>query len=898
MKTKTLLGNRYRLETEVARGAIGAVWRSYDEQTGQWVAVKVMRSEAAEVPELVDGFLGEAELLAGLDHPSVIRVHNLITGKGLLAIAMELVAGPDLRRRLRSDGPLPPAVAAEVVAQVADALAYVHAAGIVHGDVKPGNLLVPLDGGPVRLADFGVARRLDQPAGPTHATPEYVAPEVVSGGLPSPASDVYALGVVLFELICGRSPYRGGSPNDVLRRHADCVPVPPPGMPAALWPIIEACMELDPRMRPAAASIVGRLRVAEGALDGFEPLPRLPAEAVTFWVRSAEQTAPVSAPVRRVDWVPLPTAPTSPAAASAALMMAVPIKDLPTEPNGLPLGEMPTQAQGPGAFAASVRQDVADLPTAPNGIDAADVEPPTEIIVAPAAAAEEQPFAATGEPTDEAPAAADSDSDSDSDSEDPTVVVHEAPTAAVPVPEEPTVVVVSEEPPVAAVPVLEEPTVVVVSEEPPVAAVPVLEEPTVVVVSEEPPVAAVPDSEEPPAAVAEEPTVVVLAKPVEAQPAGALAALNKALAAPPAGDAVAAQEGGVLEAAGPVAEVAPAADLGHVVEVDPVADEALGAEPGPADEAGGPALVTDVPLWGGDTPEQDGNATPVAELDEPPAAEAFTAVLTPGIPHQRAAHPSVPDTVPADAIPVGAAPGGDRRSDAAVPAAAEEPSTDVVVPAAWPVLPDRANAPTGPRLDAPEDPWNALPTEVLASSASPQAGYGPPVGQELPAGHESPAAPDGLSWLRAASDESAEPAGDGVTGRSADTPADGAGRSDRRVLAGVAGAALLLILLGIGGVLLSGAFDGDGRRPAPVNATTPTGDSGASPAPSAGPSGDASPSGEPSTDGSTAPGGGGKTPTKRPSTVPSPTRSLPGIGDPLPPFPTMPSFPPPPKFPS
>ncbi|HTJ35645.1 MAG TPA: protein kinase [Dactylosporangium sp.] len=347
---KTLLGNRYRLESEVARGAIGAVWRAYDTQANEWVAVKILRPEAAEVPELKDGFLGEAELLAGLEHPSVIRVKNLVTDRGVLAIAMELVAGPDLRRRLRAEGPLPPAVAAEVVAQVADALAYVHAAGIVHGDVKPGNLLVPTDGGPVRLADFGVARRLDRPAGPTHATPEYVSPEVVAGSIPSPAADVYALGVVLFELICGRSPYRGGSPNEVLRRHADCVAVPPPGMPAALWPVIEACMEIDPRMRPTAASIVGRLRAAEGALDGFEPLPRLPAEAVTFWQRSAEQTAPVQAPVRRVDWVPLPTAPTSPAAASAALMMAVPIGELPTEPHGV--ADLPTEQHG-----------VADLPT-------------------------------------------------------------------------------------------------------------------------------------------------------------------------------------------------------------------------------------------------------------------------------------------------------------------------------------------------------------------------------------------------------------------------------------------------------------------------------------------------------------------------------------------------------
>ncbi|GAA2386522.1 serine/threonine-protein kinase [Dactylosporangium salmoneum] len=399
MKTataKTIVGNRYRLESEVARGAIGAVWRAYDTQASEWVAVKVLRPEAAEVPELKDGFLGEAELLAGLEHPSVIRVKNLVTDKSMLAIAMELVAGPDLRRRLRAEGPLPPAVAAEVVAQIADALAYVHANGIVHGDVKPGNLLVPTDGGPVRLADFGVARRLDRPAGPTHATPEYVAPEVVAGGSPSPASDVYALGVVLFELICGRSPYRGGSPNDVLRRHADCVPVPPPGMPAALWPVIEACMELDPRMRPTAASIVGRLRAAEGALDGFEPLPRLAAEAVTFWQRSAELTAPMQAPVRRVDWVPLPTAPTSPAAASAALMMAVPIEDLPTEvlagvPQEPPTTVVSDSAGVPSVDAASdsagspgVPSDAAGVPSVDALFDSAgSSDLPTEVLAAP-----------------------------------------------------------------------------------------------------------------------------------------------------------------------------------------------------------------------------------------------------------------------------------------------------------------------------------------------------------------------------------------------------------------------------------------------------------------------------------------------------------------------------------
>jgi serine/threonine-protein kinase len=399
-----MLGRRYKLETEIARGAIGVVWRALDTETGERVAVKRLRPEAADIPELVDGFLGEVEILAGLDHPSVIRVRNLITDESDLALVMDLVPGPDLRRRLRAEGPLPPAVAAEVAGQVASALAYVHANHLVHGDVKPGNILVPLDGTPVRLADVGVARRLDRPAGITHATPEYVAPEVVAGGAPSPASDVYALGLVIFELICGRSPYRGGSPNEVLRRHSECVPVPPPGMPAVLWPVIAACVALDPRMRPDAASVVNRLRTAEAALDGFEPLPRLPAEAVTFWARSAEQTAPVQFPVRRVDWVPLPvplpSSPVSPAAASAHLMVAMPLSpagpaapELPTVPSapaamieGSPApGELPTVETPAGSPAAAspvepatVEQSVAaEPPTVPSPSVAPPAEPST-----------------------------------------------------------------------------------------------------------------------------------------------------------------------------------------------------------------------------------------------------------------------------------------------------------------------------------------------------------------------------------------------------------------------------------------------------------------------------------------------------------------------------------------
>lgn len=295
---------RYELEAELARGAMGTVWRALDTCRGDRVAVKLLRPGTAAQPELVDRFLTEAELLADLDHPSIVRVRDLVPAYGGYALVLELVHGADLRQRLRSDGTLPPAVAAEVVAQVADALAYLHGRGIVHGDVKPGNILVPADGAPVRLADFGAARRL--PAGPcalpaapcpppepgppaprVHATPEYAAPELVAGWTASPASDVYALGILLYELLSGRSPYRGGSAEEVLMRHATCTPVPPWGMPERVWPVILACTAPDPAHRPATATIANRLRGLEPLLDGLPALPALPVDAVTWWPRTA-----------------------------------------------------------------------------------------------------------------------------------------------------------------------------------------------------------------------------------------------------------------------------------------------------------------------------------------------------------------------------------------------------------------------------------------------------------------------------------------------------------------------------------------------------------------------------------------------------------------------------------
>ncbi|GAA4204019.1 serine/threonine-protein kinase [Actinocatenispora rupis] len=273
------LEQRYVLRDEIASGAAGTVWSAEDRATGAEVAVKLLHREVAGQADVVAAFREEARVLAELDHPGVVRVRELTQASdGQLALVMDLVAGTDLRRLLVADGPLAPGAAASVLAQVCAALAAVHAAGIVHGDIKPGNILVPAPAGSpgVRLVDFGVAHRIQRPAGATHATPEYVAPEVVDGRPPMPASDVYGIGIVAYEMLSGRSPYRGGSVDEVLHKHHRWTAVRLPGVPEGLWRLIASCLELDPADRPGAAELSGRLAALAPELSGLPPLPASP----------------------------------------------------------------------------------------------------------------------------------------------------------------------------------------------------------------------------------------------------------------------------------------------------------------------------------------------------------------------------------------------------------------------------------------------------------------------------------------------------------------------------------------------------------------------------------------------------------------------------------------------
>jgi serine/threonine-protein kinase len=289
----TIEDRSYELIEEIGRGAAATVWRGRDRASGREVAVKVLHEEQMEQSKAVARFLQERSILLGLRHDNIVRVRDLIvTRDGTLALVMDLVNGGNLRDYLAQRGTLPVAEAAALLAQVADGLNAAHLRSVVHRDLKPDNVLVDraLDGSPrARLTDFGIARVLDAPgmttSGAIVGTPNYMAPEMIQGGLPGPAVDVYALGMMFYELLVGRPPYSDQLQSTILVRHLRGAPRRRAGIPKPAWTLIQACLERDPTRRPSAAALAVALRgVALGA-TGMVALPRLAEDTGRFAVR-------------------------------------------------------------------------------------------------------------------------------------------------------------------------------------------------------------------------------------------------------------------------------------------------------------------------------------------------------------------------------------------------------------------------------------------------------------------------------------------------------------------------------------------------------------------------------------------------------------------------------------
>ncbi|MFC3577924.1 serine/threonine-protein kinase [Streptomyces yaanensis] len=275
------IGSRYTANQILGRGSAGTVWLG--EGPDGPVAIKLLREDLASDQELVGRFVQERTALLGLDHPNVVSVRDLVVDGNDLALVMDLVRGTDLRTRLDRERRLAPEAAVAIVADVADGLAAAHAAGVVHRDVKPENILLDMQGPlgpggshPALLTDFGVAKLIDSPrrtrATKIIGTPDYLAPEIVEGLPPRAAVDIYALATVLYELLAGFTPFGGGHPGAVLRRHVTETVVPLPGIPDELWQLMVQCLAKAPASRLRASELAARLREQLPLLAGLPPL--------------------------------------------------------------------------------------------------------------------------------------------------------------------------------------------------------------------------------------------------------------------------------------------------------------------------------------------------------------------------------------------------------------------------------------------------------------------------------------------------------------------------------------------------------------------------------------------------------------------------------------------------
>ncbi|MFG1701787.1 Stk1 family PASTA domain-containing Ser/Thr kinase [Nonomuraea sp. M3C6] len=272
-----LLDGRYRIESRIARGGMATVYLALDIRLDRTVALKVMHRSLAEDPAFVRRFIGEAKSVASLSHPNVVHVFDQGTDNDIVYLSMEYVPGKTLRDILRDRGRLPAREALEIMIPVLAALGAAHQAGMVHRDVKPENVLMT-DDGRVKVVDFGLARAIEATnqtrTGVMIGTIGYMSPEQVTTGGADVRSDVYAAGIMLFELVTGQQPYDGETPMSVAYRHVhDTVPRPSsvvPEVPPLIDTLVAHATAREPHDRPADATAM-----LVAAVDAHRMLPRM-----------------------------------------------------------------------------------------------------------------------------------------------------------------------------------------------------------------------------------------------------------------------------------------------------------------------------------------------------------------------------------------------------------------------------------------------------------------------------------------------------------------------------------------------------------------------------------------------------------------------------------------------
>lgn len=301
--TGRVLDGRYRIGPRIARGGMAGVYEASDLRLDRTVAVKIMHPGLGDDHEFAARFVREARSAARLSHPNVVAVYDQGEDDGTVFLAMELVDGITLRDVIRKEAPMPASRALALVEPVLSALAAAHRAGLIHRDVKPENVLIAEDGR-VKVADFGLARAVSADTqhtatgGVLIGTVSYLAPELVVDGRADARADVYAAGVVLFELLTGTKPHEGDSPIQVAYKHVhEDVPAPSsiaPGIPAYVDALVARATARDRGLRPADASVLLHQvhRVAHALAEGVRDDPELTADLTPLMLQTQAVEAP------------------------------------------------------------------------------------------------------------------------------------------------------------------------------------------------------------------------------------------------------------------------------------------------------------------------------------------------------------------------------------------------------------------------------------------------------------------------------------------------------------------------------------------------------------------------------------------------------------------------------
>lgn len=289
---------RYRIDSEIGRGSMGAVYLGRDPQIGRQVAIKTLalsrEFEGDKLAEARSRFFREAETAGRLQHPDIVTIFDAGEAQDLAWIAMEYIKGEDLQRYTVPGRLLPVPQVLEVVARVAEALSYAHSQGVVHRDIKPANVMVDLAGGLVKVTDFGVARLDDASrtrTGLVLGTPSFMSPEQMAGRHTDGRTDLYSLGVALFQLLTGRLPHEGGAMAELMRQIVN-EPAPDvrtlrPELPEALADLVALALEKRPEVRYAdGVQMAQDLRTVAAAMRAPTPPEPVPADefekTVTF----------------------------------------------------------------------------------------------------------------------------------------------------------------------------------------------------------------------------------------------------------------------------------------------------------------------------------------------------------------------------------------------------------------------------------------------------------------------------------------------------------------------------------------------------------------------------------------------------------------------------------------